>query len=145
MPDRVVRKTLELIGKHTSLVVFVLTVTMLIAAIFAALGWNEAREAQRRLTSVEQQQRDEATGKDIADVTTCFNQSYTTPTLIVILRGIAVKLDSDPRDATLALIDQMDNDSPTLQDCRMLARRLGIDPSPYIRNPSARAGERGTP
>jgi hypothetical protein len=131
---------MDLIDEHANSILFVMFVVMMIAATFAAIGWNKARDAQRRLTSVEAVQRQEELGKRVADVTTCFNQAYGRPRLIVILRGIAVELEPDPRAAIQEIIDEYESTTPTEAACVKLARRHRINPGPYLKHPPARAG-----
>lgn len=141
MPHRrIVRPWLEFVGKHDTVILFLLLVVTVFLAVFAAIGWNKARNAQRRLTTVEATQAAEVLGKKIADTTSCFNRAYGRPGLIIVLRGIAVKLDPDPRQAVLELIDRYERDTPSVGDCVTLARKNGIDPKPYLRNPPSEAG-----
>lgn len=140
MPDRVVRKGVDFIDKHATLLIFIMLVTMLLTAIFASVGWNQARQAQNRLNSVEETQRAEKLGKQIADVTTCFNRARNTPRFIVILRGLALELEPDPRQAVNELISEYEQDVPSKADCVALAKKNGIDPRPYLKNPPSEAG-----
>lgn len=142
MPSRATRKAMDLIDEHANSIIFVMFAVMLVTAIFAAIGWNQARDAQRRLTTIEAERRAERVGKDVADVTTCFNAARNRPRLIIILRGISVELEPDPRQALNELIDQYGSDTPTLARCARLARERGIDPRPYIRNPPPGTGRR---
>jgi len=131
------------IDHHANTILFVLLVVSLIAAIWAALGWNKARDAQRRLTSVEATQKAEVLGKQIADVTTCFNQARNRPRLTIILRGIAVELEPLPQEQLQKLLDDYSRDTPARADCVVLARKYGIDPKPYVQNPPTEAGNAG--
>lgn len=128
------------IDRHANSILFVLLALAVIAGVWAALGWNKARDAQRRLTSVEAAQQTELTGKKIADVATCFNQAKNRPRLVVILRGIAVELEPDPRQALNELIDDYEHSTATEADCVALARKNGIDPKPYLKHPPSEAG-----
>lgn len=140
MPKRLLRQTLTFVDEHANVILFLLSCAMVLTAIFAAIGWDHARNAQRRLTTVETKQRDEEIGKKIADVTSCFTRAKGRPQLILILRGIAVKLDPDPRHAVLELIDTYEHQTPSVADCVVLARKNGIDPKPYLKNPPSEAG-----
>lgn len=140
MPKRLIRKALLVVDKHANMIIFLLAFGMLLVAVFAAVGWHNARNAQTRLTTVEEKQQAEELGKNIADVTSCFNRAKSRPGLVVILRGIAVKLDPNPRAATLKLIDSYEQNTPTVDDCVRLARKRNIDPKPYLRNPPSQAG-----
>jgi len=140
MPKRLVRAPLNWLDRHANVVLFGLSVLMVLAAIFAAIGWNKARDAQRRLTTVESSLAAEKLGKQIADVTTCFNQAKSRPRLIVILRGISVELEPDPRQALNNLIDDYERGTPSVVECVVLARKNGIDPKPYLNNPPSEAG-----
>ena len=142
MTRRLVRRALNFQGRHAQAISLVLSFALCVALIVAVLGWRSARDAQRRLTSVELQLTTEKIGKDIADVTTCFNAAKRRPGLIVILQGIAVELEPDPRQALNELIDQYGQDTPTVPDCVALARKRGIDPKPYVDNPPSEAGEK---
>jgi lipopolysaccharide biosynthesis regulator YciM len=117
-----------------------LLATTVIISIFAAVGWNKARDTQRRLTTVEAEQNAERLGKQIADVTTCFNQAKNRPRLTLILRGIAVELEADPRQALNELIDDYEASTPATTDCIALARKNHIDPGPYLKHPPSEAG-----
>lgn len=139
---RAIRKSLSLIGKHDSAILFVLLIVTLFLSVFAAVGWVKARDAQHRLNTVEATQKAELLGKHIADVTTCFNASKNRPRLITILRGIAVELEPDPRQQLYELLDEYEATTPTVVDCVALARKYGIDPKPYVQNPPSAAGSK---
>ena len=141
MPRRIHRKATAFIDEHANTILFLLSFLMVITAIFAAIGWNQARTAQRRLTNVEAIQQAELLGKNIADVTTCFNAAKNRPRLIVILRGISVELEPDPRQALGDLIDEYEMTTPATADCVALARKSGVDPKPYLKNPPSDAGK----
>lgn len=140
MPERLARRWVSFAGRHDELIILALCVALVVALIFAVLGWNKATDAQRRVTSVETQLETERIGKAIADVTTCFNQARVRPRLIKILRGIQVELEPDPRQALGDLIDEYDSDTPSTADCVILARKRGVDPRPYVQNPPSQAG-----
>jgi len=136
MPRRIVQK----VGEYHAPILLLLLAATVVISIFSAIGWSRAKDAQKRLTSVEETQRAEALGKKIADVTTCFNQSKNRPKLIVILQGIAVELEPDPRQALNDLISEYEAGTPSPADCIALARKNGIDPKPYLKNPPSEAG-----
>jgi hypothetical protein len=140
MPKRLVRRPLNFVDRNANAILFGLSVLMVFTAIFAAIGWDKARNSQRRLTSVETTIAAERLGKQIADVTTCFNASRNRPRLILILRGISVELEPDPRQALNSLIDDYESSTPSTGDCIELARKNGIDPRPYLKNPPSDAG-----
>jgi hypothetical protein len=135
------QRATAILDKHGEAILLLLMAALVIALIFAVLGWNKATDAQKRVTTVEAQQEAERLGKNVADVTTCFNAAKRRPGLIVILRGIAVELEPDPRQALNELIDAYGKDTPTTADCVVLARKRGIDPAPYINNPPSEAGK----
>ena len=68
MTRRLVRRALNFQGRHAQAISLVLSFALCVALIVAVLGWRSARDAQRRLTSVELQLTTEKIGKDIADV-----------------------------------------------------------------------------
>jgi len=136
------QRFLSWMGKHDEAIMLTLTAALVIALIFAVLGWNKAVNAQERVTSVETQLATEKLGKAIADVTTCFNQAMNRPRLLTILRGISVELEPDPRQQLSGLIDDYERDTPTNVDCIKLSRKTGIDPKPYINNPPSEAGNK---
>ena len=140
MPDRIVRRYLEWSGDHDEIIKGVLLVALLLMTMVAFLGWNSARNAQQRVTSVETQLAAEQVGKAIADVTTCFNSADRRPQLETILRGIASELQPDPRAALNGYIDQYTKNTPTREDCVKLAEKNGLDPQPYLNNPPSEAG-----
>lgn len=144
MSRRVLRGLMVKVGEHANPLLLLLLVVTIGVSIFAAAGWNKARDAQRRVNTVEAEQQAERLGKQIADVTTCFNQAKGRPRLIVILRGIAIELESDPRQALNELIDEYDAATPSQIDCIKLARKNGIDPKPYLKNPPSEAGNGGS-
>lgn len=139
MPGRLTRKAMALIDEHANSIIFVMFAVMLTVAVFAAIGWHNARNAQRRLNTVETTLEAERLGKRIADVSTCFNQAHSRPRLIVILRGIQTELAPDPRQALGDLIDEYEGSTPTETECARLARRKGIDPMPYLNDPPSEA------
>jgi len=139
MPQRVLRRALEFQGRHAKAISLLLSVALSIALLFAFLGWRTAVNAQDRVNILEARAVAEDVGKGIADVTTCFNAAQRRPGLLTILRGIAVELDPDPRQAMNELIDRYGRDTPTEQDCIALARERDIDPAPYIKNPPSEA------
>ena len=140
MHKQLARRWAEFASRNAALMLFLMSAALVIALIVAVLGWNKAVEAQRRVTTVEAQQAAERLGKAVADVTTCFNAAARRPALVQILRGIAVELEPDPRQALNGFIDDYDRDTPTEVDCIKLARQKGIDPRPYIQNPPSEAG-----
>lgn len=140
MPKRVARKGLLFVDEHANLIISVMFFAMLVVAIFAAVGWNNAHQAQERLNTVEANQQAEKLGKQIADVATCFNQAKNRPRLIVILRGISVNLRMEPRRALLDLINEYEARTAKVSDCVALARKNGINPKPYLKNPPSEAG-----
>lgn len=140
MIGRIHRRSVAFLDKHANTILFLLSCVMILTAIFAAIGWNKARTAQRRLTTVEATQAAEKLGKQIADVTTCFNAAKNRPRLILILRGISVELEPDPRQALNGLIDEYEMTTPAVADCVALARKNGVDPKPYLKNPPSEAG-----
>ena len=131
------------IDRHANLVIFVLLVVSLVATVWAMLGWSAARNAQHRLGTVEARNQAEDLGKQVADVTTCFNQARNRPRLVIILRGISVELEPLPRDQLQSLIDEYSKDTPTVVQCVALARKYKIDPEPYLKNPPSQAGNQG--
>lgn len=142
MPDRLVRHAFGWIDRHAELAIFVMFVVMLLAAIFAAIGWNKARGAERRITVIEAQRAAELAGKNIADVATCFNTARNRPRLIVVLRGLAADSSSgDTRRALQEIITEYGMGTPTLDKCEKLAIERGVDPEPYLKNPAP--GTRG--
>jgi len=128
------------IDRHANAIIFLLLVVSLLATVWAMLGWSAARNAQHRLTSVEARNQAEDLGKQVADVTTCFNQAKNRPRLVIILRGISVELEPLPRDQLQSLIDDYSKDTPTVVRCVALARKYKIDPEPYLKNPPSEAG-----
>lgn len=140
MPARITRRAMLVIDEHANTIIFLMFAVMLVTAIFAAIGWNKARGAERRVTVIEAERAAEAVGKNIADVTTCFNAARNRPRLILILRGIAVELEPDPRAAIQDFIDEYGSDTPTIASCSKLATDRGIDPRPYVQNPPSSAG-----
>jgi len=97
--------------------------------------------AQQRVTAVEVQLEAERVGKNIADVTTCYNRAYGRPALSVVLGVIAgVAADADSRAIIMESINRYNRDTPTLAACERLAMERDIDPTPYIRNPPSKAG-----
>lgn len=141
MPARLTRKAMRFIDEHANSIIFTLFGVMLVVAVFAAIGWHNARRAQERLTAVEAIVEAERLGKRIADVSTCFNQSRSRPRLIVILRGIQTELEPDPRQALGELIDEYEDATPSEDDCVRLARKNGIEPKPYLQNPPSEAAQ----
>lgn len=135
MPDRVLRNTLRFIDRWHSPILLMLGVALIIALIFAISGYTKAESAHEALAA-------ERLGKHIADVTTCFNQAQSRPRLILILRGIQAEVEPDPRQALAELIDEYERSTPSRADCSRLARELGIDPAPYLRNPPSQATQR---
>lgn len=141
MSRRLARRALAFQGRHTQAIVTLLSVALVIALVVAVLGWNEARQAQKRVTSVETQLETERIGKNIADVTTCFNRAYGRPALVTIFRVIAgVAADTTDRAVISEAIADYNRDTPTEMDCVRLARERGIDPKPYIKDPPLKAG-----
>lgn len=141
MTARATRRAVDIIDEHANSIIFVMFAVMLITAVFAAIGWDKARKAEMRVTTVEANLAAEQLGKRIADVSTCFLQAHTRPRLVVILRGISLELENDPRQALLELIDEYEAETPTRKSCAELAREKGINPRPYLRNPPGQPRE----
>lgn len=66
-----------------------------------------------------------------SEVATCYAAARGRPTLIVILRGIAAKLDPDPREVTQGFIDGYEASTPTVEECDDLALRRGLEPQDF--------------
>lgn len=138
---RTLERLLAFQERHAQKILFVLAVALCVALVIAVLGWNEARQAQQRVTSVETQLETQRIGKNIADVTTCFNRAYGRPALSTVLRTIAgVAASSDDRAIINGAIRAYNEDTPSVVDCTVLARQRGIDPKPYIKDPPTEAG-----
>jgi hypothetical protein len=108
----------------------------LVVAALSVIGFvlqRQLRDARERVAAIE-------TGTKIGEVATCFAAARTRPQLIVILRGMAVKLDPDPRDATLNFIDAYERQTPTLPECAKRAREARLDPRDF---PPVNRGQKG--
>jgi uncharacterized membrane protein len=131
-------------SRNASLLLFLMSGILVVALVVAVLGWNKAKTAQQRVTAVEVQLEAERVGKNIADVTTCFNRAYGRPALSAVLRTIAgVTIDSTDRTIINRAIEKYNRDTPTVDACRALAVERNIDPTPYINNPPTEAGNGG--
>jgi hypothetical protein len=76
-----------------------------------------------------------------AETATCYAAARGRPKLIVILRGIAAKLDPDPRRTTLEFIDQYEASTPLVEDCDALAEKYGLSSDDFP--PPTPRGEEG--
>lgn len=85
---------------------------------------GQVNDARTRLAAIE-------TGTKIGQIATCYASARARPNLIIILRGIASKLDPDPRDATNDLVDQYEANTPTTDECNRRARAAGLDPRDF--------------
>lgn len=99
----------------------IVTVTL---SVIVIVLYGQLNGAERRIAGLE------AAGR-VAEVATCYVQARGRPPLIVILRGIAIKLDPDPRDATNDLVDELEAETPTIKECDMLARKRGLNPKDF--------------
>lgn len=147
MPDRVLkipaRAWGRVVSNHPQIVIGVLSFALLIALGIAVAGWTAARNAEQRVTRVEIARAADAAaqeqGKRIANVVTCFNAAKGRPLLTTILRALASReFDPSVRAAFDQLISTYEDaptpgvkGPPTVEKCRALAHRLGIDPRPY--------------
>lgn len=136
MPRRVVARYVSWIDKNHRLVLSGLLVVMLILAGLATDGYVKARDAQRRVNTIEFERSQEAIGKRVADVATCFNRARARPQLTIVLRAIAGGLaDGEARRAAQTVVNDYERSTPGRADCIALAKKLGVDPSPYLENP----------
>lgn len=134
MPARVTRHAMNFIDEHANTIIFLMFVVMLLTAIFASIGWNQARNAQQRVNVIELDRAAERKAADIQRVSTCFTTARNRPRVIQILEGLAASLDD--RVTRSALDDQIeayDESTPTRTGCLALAAELGIDPKPFDR------------
>lgn len=120
-PDRIQNKTLR--GFVFGLIGALAVMTAILSVVTVVL-YGRLDTAQRRIAGLE------SAGKT-AEVATCYSQARGRPALIIILRGIATKLDPDPRDATNDFIDRYQAQTPTVHQCDMLAVRRGLDPKNF--------------
>jgi uncharacterized protein HemX len=134
MPYRAYRRAEDYVGRHSSQVILLLLVALVIALIFAVSGYNKAR-------NVEQDLQAEKLGKAIADVTTCFNRANARPQLVRVLRALANAVDDQAdRLDVHDFVDQYEEETPTREECAATAVEMGIDPAPYLENPPSEAG-----
>lgn len=130
------RRAIDWIGYHNKGVLTGLLLLSIALAIFAGSGYRKAADAQRRVNLIELERQQEAVGKRVADVATCFNRARARPQLTLVLRGIAGQFpDGDQRRAALQLVMGYEADTPGRADCIALAKKLGVDPGPYLENP----------
>jgi len=130
------RRAQEWVGRHRDLIITTLLIVAFGLAIFAGDGYRRARNAQQRVNAIELERAQEAIGKRVADVATCFNRARSRPQLILVLRGIAGGLsDGDARRAALQIVMEYESSTPGRADCIALARKLDVDPSPYLEDP----------
>jgi hypothetical protein len=147
MPKRLVRiparAWASAVASHPQAVLGVLTFALVIALGFAVAGWSAARNAEQRVSRVELLRAADIAaaeqGRKISQVVTCFNAAKGRPPLTTILRALASReLDPAVRAAFEVLITSYETAStpgiegqPTEDKCIALAKKLGIDPSPY--------------
>ena len=147
MPERLIlvpaRKWIAWVNHHQNVVVTGLAFLLVVALVVAVAGWTQARNAEQRVTKVEiQAAADRAAadqGKKISQVVTCFNAANGRPLLTTILRALASReFDPSVRAAFDSLISQYEDSStpgivgpPTIDKCRALAVRLGVNPDQY--------------
>lgn len=101
-----------------------LSITTVTISIVMYVQYGQLDDAERKVAGLE------AAGTT-AEVATCYASARGRPRVIVILRGLAQKLDNDPRDATNELIDQYEASTPSLQECDMLAVERGLSPNDF--------------
>lgn len=130
------RRAIDWIGYHSKGILTGLLLLSVALAIFAGDGYRRAADAQRRVNAIELERQQEEVGKRVADVATCFNRARARPQLTLVLRGIAGQFeDGDQRRAALQLVTDYEADTPGRADCIALAKKLGVDPGPYLENP----------
>ena len=130
------RRAQEWVGRHRDLIITILLMVAFGLAVFAGDGYRRARNAQQRVNAIELERAQEAIGKRVADVATCFNRARARPQLTLVLRGIASQFqDGDQRRAALQLVMDYEAETPGRADCIALARKLDVDPAPYLEDP----------
>lgn len=147
MPERIVvipaRALMGFVSRHQQVVLAVLMFALVIALGVAVAGWTAARNAEQRVNRLEIDRAAETAAneqsKKIAQVATCFSAAKSRPLLTTVLRALASG-EHDPavRSAYDALISNFEDAStpgitgaPTEEKCTDLAKKLGVDPSPY--------------
>ena len=141
MPKRIVlipaRRFIGFVNHHQNFVIAILMFALLVALGFAVAGWTAARNAERRVTSLEIAL---ANTQNVAQVATCFSAARSRPLLTTILSALASG-EHDP--AVRAAYDQLIGSyataptpgiqgEPTIERCTRLAKRLHVDPTPYL-------------
>jgi hypothetical protein len=148
MPKRIVlipaRRFIRLVNDHQNFVIAILMFALLIALGFAVAGWTAARNAERSVTSLEdvlaKTQSVAQKTQNVAQVATCFSAARSRPLLTTILSALASG-EHDP--AVRAAYDQLIGSyataptpgilgEPTIERCTRLAKRLHVDPTPYL-------------
>lgn len=110
---------------------------LVIVLIVAVAGWTAARNAERRVTTLESVL---SNTQNVAQVATCFSAARSRPLLTTILSALASG-EHDP--AVRAAYDQLIGSyataptpgiqgEPTIERCTKLAKRLHVDPTPYL-------------
>lgn len=136
MPHRLARRSVQWVGRHANILLTCLLMLSMALALVAVIGFNKARDAQSRVNAIELERTQEAIGKRVADVATCFNRARSRPQLALVLRGIAGQFeDGDARRAALSIVMDYERTTPGRADCIALAKKLEVDPGPYLDNP----------
>jgi len=132
------RRVVSWVGRRANVIITGLLLLSLGLAIVAISGWVKADAAQRKINLIEFQRQQEAIGKRVADVATCFNRARSRPQLVIVLRGIAAQLpDGDSRRAAQQVVMDYEKQTPGRADCIALAKKLDVDWKPYVEEPEA--------
>jgi hypothetical protein len=124
------------IDRHANTILFIMLVVSLLAATWAAIGWNKARDAQERVTTIEVQRALEKKAADTNIVSMCFATARNRPQVIKVLTAFAAQLDDTiARGVILNMITEYDSTTPSHADCIRRARELGINPAPFDKDP----------
>lgn len=102
----------------------------MVLVIFSIYLYSELNKTVDRLDGVVQARLKEAEASDRAAVQRCYSSATQGPALRLALRGLeAETADPQTREALANLRRTSELNSPTLADCRLLAKRLGV-PTP---------------
>lgn len=131
-PERPESKRLRWFLIGSTAVLALLVVVLLI--IGAAL--------RSRVTSLEEQQRNETLATTTAEIATCYASARGRPRLIVILRLLANTAERDPvaLEAVESFIMDYENSTPTVPECDKRAIEAGFNPKDF---PPSNRGEEG--
>lgn len=128
-------------------VILAMAIVVVVLSVVSFILSHKLTDASARLTKIEAKDVADDAAKKVGEIATCYATARGRPQTIVILRGLAAKLDPNPRAAMRGLIDKYESDTPTLAECDAKAKKGGFtrkDFPPANRSETSRGNDAQT-